>query len=97
MANVEATQAQKHFSEILSRVDQQKERIVIEAEGQAIAAVISYADLKRLEALEDTKDLLDFQQAVAENNGETYSVEEVIAYYNTTHGTTFTVENLLDG
>jgi len=40
------------FPELLARVEDTGERIVIEQEGRAIAALITYADLKRLEALE---------------------------------------------
>ncbi|MEG4006773.1 type II toxin-antitoxin system prevent-host-death family antitoxin [Microcoleus sp. Pol11C1] len=40
------------FAELIAHVDDSGERIVIEQEGRAIAAIITYADLKRLEALE---------------------------------------------
>ena len=40
------------FPELIARVEDTGERIVIEQEGRAIAAIITYADLKRLEALE---------------------------------------------
>ncbi|NDJ22864.1 type II toxin-antitoxin system prevent-host-death family antitoxin [Nostoc sp. B(2019)] len=96
MTKVEATQAQEKFSEILALVENRQERIVIESEGQVIAAVISYADLKRLEALEDARDVADVQRAIAESNSEFYSVEEVITSYNELHGTDFTVENILN-
>jgi prevent-host-death family protein len=96
MTKVEATQAQEKFSELLALVEEAQERIVIESEGQVIAAVISYADLKRLEALEDATDVADFRRAVTESNAESYSVEEVIADYNKLHNTDFTVENILN-
>jgi prevent-host-death family protein len=54
MSNVEATQAQANFSDLLVRVGHDQERIVIEQQGRAIVALISYEDLKRLEALEKT-------------------------------------------
>ncbi|NEU72461.1 type II toxin-antitoxin system Phd/YefM family antitoxin [Hassallia byssoidea VB512170] len=96
MTKVEATQAQEKFSELLALVEEGQERIVIESEGQVVAAVISYADLKRLEALEDAIDVADFRRAVTESNAESYSVEEVIADYNKLHNTDFTVENILN-
>lgn len=96
MTKVEATQAQEKFSELLALVEEGQERIVIESQGQVIAAVISYADLKRLEALEDATDVADFRRAVTESNGESYSVEEVIVDYNKLHNTDFTVENILN-
>jgi hypothetical protein len=86
MTKVEATQAQEKFSQLLALVE----------EGQVIAAVISYPDLKRLEALENETDVADFQRAVTESNAEFYSVEEVIADYNKVHNTDFTVENILN-
>lgn len=52
MTKMEATQAQAHFSELLARAGQHRERIVIEQQGQAIVALISYEDLQRLEELE---------------------------------------------
>ncbi|MEH2170148.1 MAG: type II toxin-antitoxin system prevent-host-death family antitoxin [Nostoc sp.] len=45
MTKVEADQAQEKFSELLALVEEKQERIVIESQGQVIAAVISYADL----------------------------------------------------
>jgi prevent-host-death family protein len=93
---MEAMQAQQNFAELLTRVEKGKERIVIEQQGQAVVAIISYEDLKRLEALEDTRDLAALQRAVVESDGETYSVEEVIAQYNEIHGTDFTVESVLN-
>jgi hypothetical protein len=86
MAKVEATQAQEKFSELLALVE----------EGQVIAAVISYADLKRLEALENATDVADFRRAVTESNAESYSVEEVISDYNKLHNTDLTEENILN-
>ncbi len=94
MTKVEATQAQEKFSELLALVGEGQERIIIESEGQVVAAVISYADLKHLEALEDARDVADFQRAVTESNGESDSVEEVINYYNELHETDFTAENI---
>lgn len=41
-----------NFSELINRLEGSGSRIVIEQEGNAIAALITYADLKRLEALE---------------------------------------------
>ncbi|KYC40092.1 prevent-host-death family protein [Scytonema hofmannii PCC 7110] len=94
MTKLEANQAKERFSELLALVEKGQERIVIESEGEIIAAVISYADLKRLETLENARDIADFQSAVAESNGESYSVEEVITHYNELHGTNFTVDNI---
>jgi hypothetical protein len=40
------------FQDVISQVAGSGERAIIEQEGKAIAAIISYADLKRLEQLE---------------------------------------------
>lgn len=40
------------FQDVISQVAGSGERAIIEQEGQAIAAIISYTDLKRLEELE---------------------------------------------
>ncbi|RUT09142.1 hypothetical protein DSM106972_011950 [Dulcicalothrix desertica PCC 7102] len=96
MAKVEVNQAQENFPELLALVDANQERIVIESQGKLVAAVISYADLKRLEALEEANDIKDFQRALAETNDESYSVEEVIADYNKIHGTNFTRQSILN-
>lgn len=97
MTKVQASQAQEKFPELLTLVEEGQERIVIESEGQIIAAVISYADLKRLEALENARDVAAYQHAITENNSESYSLEEMISDYNELYGTNFTVENILNG
>ncbi|NJP10482.1 MAG: type II toxin-antitoxin system Phd/YefM family antitoxin [Leptolyngbyaceae cyanobacterium RU_5_1] len=56
MTKVEANQAQAQFVELISRVEDHQERIVIEHAGQSVAAVISYADLQQFEALEDASE-----------------------------------------
>lgn len=98
MTKVEATEAQAHFSELIDRVEADNERIVIEQAGQAKVVLISYADLKRLEALEeDLRDVEAMKQAMAEAEEEGFvSLEEVIKGYNELHGTNFTLENLTD-
>lgn len=96
MTKLEAIQAQQRFAEVLDLVGKSQERVVIESEGQQVAAVFSYANLKRLEALEDASYVLDFQRAVVESEGESYSTEEVIAHYNQLNNTDFTIENILN-
>lgn len=96
MTKVEATQAQAQFSQLIASVVEQGERVILEQEGQAIAAVVSYTDLKRLEALDDAQDLADLRQSLVENDAESYTVEEVIAAYNDAYGTDFTVEGILN-
>ncbi|NJP11588.1 MAG: type II toxin-antitoxin system Phd/YefM family antitoxin [Leptolyngbyaceae cyanobacterium RU_5_1] len=95
MTPIEAGQAQEQFSELIRRVGEQQERIVIEHRGQMVAAVISYADLKRLEAIEDARDAAALRQAMAEAKEEGFvTLEEVVEGYNALHGTTITLDEL---
>ncbi|MEG4501317.1 type II toxin-antitoxin system Phd/YefM family antitoxin [Microcoleus sp. F10-C6] len=52
MTQLNVTVTNDKFPELIARVEDTGERIVIEQEGRAIAAIITYADMKRLEALE---------------------------------------------
>ncbi|MEG4088579.1 type II toxin-antitoxin system Phd/YefM family antitoxin [Microcoleus sp. Pol12B4] len=52
MTQLNVTVTNDRFPELIARVEDTGERIVIEQEGRAIAAIITYTDLKRLEALE---------------------------------------------
>jgi PHD/YefM family antitoxin component YafN of YafNO toxin-antitoxin module len=52
MKNVNVSADKHSFPELISQVTERGERIVVEQEGKAIAAIITYADLKRFEALE---------------------------------------------
>ena len=51
MTQLNVTVTHDRLPELIARVEDTGERIVIEQEGRAIAAIITYADLKRLEAL----------------------------------------------
>lgn len=96
MTKVDSSQAQDRWIEIITSVGDSGERVVIEQEGKAVAVIISYSDLKRFEALEDTRDAEMLQRAMAENDGEFVTIEEVIEGYNKLHGTDFTIENIID-
>ena len=52
MTKINACLEPVNFSELINRVADLGERIVIEQHGKEIAAIISSADLKRLETLE---------------------------------------------
>lgn len=54
MTKINLSTDNNSFPELISRVAESGERIVIEQQGNAIAAIITYADLKRLEALENS-------------------------------------------
>ena len=52
MTKVNVSVNSDSFSELISRVAESGECIVIKQQGKVIAAIITYADLKRFEALE---------------------------------------------
>ncbi len=78
MTKVKASKARNDFPELIARAGYGGERFVIERRGKAIAAIISYADLERLEALEDARDSANLQRAIAENEGFT-DIETILA------------------
>ncbi|AFY43658.1 type II toxin-antitoxin system Phd/YefM family antitoxin [Nostoc sp. PCC 7107] len=67
-----------NFQDLIDRVEQKGERIIIERQGKAVVAIIGLEDLKRLEALEDAIDSQVLHQAISENNGFT-TLDAVIA------------------
>jgi len=100
MTKVDVMQAQAHLAELLTRMmGDSGERIMIEREGQAVAAIISYEELRRLEALEDAIDSENsgsVRRAIAEHDGEFVTPETLIANYNKLHGTDFTMESIMN-
>ncbi|WP_354635478.1 type II toxin-antitoxin system prevent-host-death family antitoxin [Planktothricoides raciborskii] len=57
MNKLDLTQAQERFGELIALVGDNGEQILIEKFGQPIAAIISYADLKRLQNIQaDARD-----------------------------------------
>jgi len=77
MAMISVSETKNTLSKILNRVAYGKERIVIASRGKPKAAVISVADLERLEELEDAQAA---REGLAEyRRGETVSWREVKA------------------
>lgn len=66
MTTLSATEAQKRFSELLSRVASGKERIVLTRAGEELVAVVPLEDLALVEALEDRADLEEAREALRE-------------------------------
>ena len=52
MEHIPVSQARSNFAEILVRAAYQEERIVITKHGKEIAALVPFADLKKLESME---------------------------------------------
>lgn len=65
MIRLPASKAREKFSEILNEVSYGHERAVLQRHGKDLVAVISAADLKRFEELEDRADLLEMEKALA--------------------------------
>ncbi len=65
--------------ELVEKAEKDGERIIIQEEGKGKVAIINYADLEYLEALEDARDSELLRQAVEESDGEFYTIEEVLA------------------
>jgi prevent-host-death family protein len=78
MAVVNATEAYNKFLELLNRVSYRQERICIEHNGKPVAAIISFEDLHRFEALEDALDSATLRQAMTESQGFV-PLEDVLA------------------
>jgi prevent-host-death family protein len=57
MSRISATTVRDSFSDTLNRVAYKGERIVLERNGKAVAAMVSVEDLALLESLEDRLDV----------------------------------------
>jgi prevent-host-death family protein len=60
------TKARKHFSDLISRASNEKERVILTRRGAAIAAIVRIEDVELLRDLEDRVDLADAEIALAE-------------------------------
>ncbi|MEA5533200.1 hypothetical protein [Crocosphaera sp. XPORK-15E] len=56
--------------ELVKKAEIEGERIIIEKEGKGKVAIINYAELEYLEALEDARDSELLRQAVEESKGQ---------------------------
>ena len=77
MSTVNATDGRKNFFDLIDRANHQ-ERIAIERHGKPVAAIVSYEDLVKLEALEDAIATAQLKQAMAESTG-LITVAELLA------------------
>lgn len=56
------------------------ERLIITRRGKPAAALVSTEDLARLEALEMTEDVADFDKAIAEDDGDRVALANLDAH-----------------
>jgi len=66
MAHLPANKTREGFWDTINRVAFGKERVVLRRRGKEVAAVVSIAELRLLEDLEDRIDLTDARAALAE-------------------------------
>jgi prevent-host-death family protein len=69
-----ATDGRKNFFDLIDRAHHQ-ERIAIERHGKLVAAIVSYEDLAKLEALEDAIATAQLKQAMAQSDGFVTAVD----------------------
>ena len=74
MSTFNATDGRKNFFDLIDRAHH-RERIAIERHGKLVAAIISYEDLAKLEALEDAIATAQLKQAMVEHTGFVTAVE----------------------
>lgn len=66
MTRVPASELREGFAEMLSRVAQADERIVLHVNGKNVAALVSMKDLALLEKLEEQMDLEEAERRLAD-------------------------------
>jgi prevent-host-death family protein len=80
MSEVPISEARDHLGEIVSRAVHAHERTVLTRHGKAVAAVISFDDLRELEAAEDEADLAAAREALSSDEPRV-SHAEVLAEF----------------
>ena len=73
MTKIAATAVRDAFSETISRVRYNGERIALERHGKIVAALVSAEDLELLQALEDKVDLAAARKALKEPGRRTWA------------------------
>lgn len=64
--SINTIDAKEGFSELLNRVSQQNERIVLVRRDKAIAAIVPMADFNRLQLMQDQEDVQEAIDALHE-------------------------------
>ncbi len=63
---ISTAQARRRFSELISRVANEKDRVVVTRRGRQLVAIVPLEDLLWLEDLEDKEDLRAYRAAMRE-------------------------------
>lgn len=76
--SISTADAKEDFADLINRVIQSNERIVLSRRDKEVAAIISIADYKLLLQIEDKNDLKEATEALQEaRNQGTFSLEDV--------------------
>ena len=78
MLKIQADQVKEEIENVIDNIKDDQQTVIIENQGESIAAVISYEKLQQLEELEDAIDVAILKKAIEESTGEFYSLEEVM-------------------
>ena len=66
MKSLSTSEARAHFSDLVSRVAVDKERVILTQKGQEVVAIVPVEDLELMDALEERADLEDARAALRE-------------------------------
>jgi prevent-host-death family protein len=66
MTRLSVQEAGEHFSDLIQRVAEEKERILVTRDGEQLVAIIPIEDLELVEAIEDKIDLQEARAALQE-------------------------------
>jgi len=89
VASISAMQLRASIGDVLNRIQYRGERIVVERKGEPVAAIIGVADLRRLEALEDEREVELYRlakRAFAEDHLGPLTFGELVAAVETARG-----------
>lgn len=78
-SEVSTRELRGHLSDVLGRAKYAGERIGVTRHGQLAAVIVGVEDLEALEEFEMAQDLAAYQEAVHNDTGERFTLEEVRA------------------
>lgn len=80
MLSMSTVEAREQFSDVVNRAAYGKERVLLTRRGKELAAVVPIEDVRRLQKLEDERDLAIARAALAEADEKgTISLEQLKA------------------
>ncbi|MBI4789740.1 MAG: type II toxin-antitoxin system Phd/YefM family antitoxin [Chloroflexi bacterium] len=77
---VSVAQAQKTFSDLIERVIDRHERIIVSKRGKAVGAIVGTADLKRLQEIEK-QEIVEKMRAIEKRTKKYIPYEEFVRNY----------------